>query len=175
LTLIGNYSTSSGARRPSPSRIHFECLYPPAVATLSTAYRPPYRVFYARQRMAISPSIATMCPPLSQRIPRPSAPLMPLHPLSTPTQDRLPPSIACLRQRHIAAPESAVPASLPAANTASGPRSVAGRSTPGALYIVLEVHSSGAGGRTSRAGLGGSGGGASCCWLLVLFGPWALE
>lgn len=37
--LIGNYSTSLGARRPSPSRIHVECLYPPAVATLGTAYR----------------------------------------------------------------------------------------------------------------------------------------
>ncbi|KFY16787.1 hypothetical protein V492_01092 [Pseudogymnoascus sp. VKM F-4246] len=50
-------------------------------------------------------------------------------PRSTPTQDRLPPPIARLRQRRIAAPDAAVPITdaLPAANTASSPRSVAGR------------------------------------------------
>ncbi|KFY35535.1 hypothetical protein V494_05827 [Pseudogymnoascus sp. VKM F-4513 (FW-928)] len=97
-------------------------------------------------------------------------------PPSTPTQDRLSPPIACLRQRRIAAPDAAVPITdaLPAANTASSPRSVAGRLMLGAWSPARRtrrtVHSLGAVG-AAWVGLAGKW----REWLLVVFGSWTLE
>lgn len=76
--------------------------------------------------------------PFWERTPHPPSPLMPLRSPSMPTGG----------QRHIAAPDTAVPisATLPGANTASSPRTVAGRSPLGTRYRVLDVHSLGTGG-----------------------------
>lgn len=127
--LIGNYSTESGVRRPSPSFTHFECLYPPAVPSLGVAYRALNK--RPNSRVLCSPTDGDInihrhhahallwriqcrihnhlsCLGIAQASQRRTAYHQP---------------IACLRQRNIAAPDAAVPSSatLPAANTDPSP------------------------------------------------------